>query len=513
MEHEITRDDVLIIGAGPAGLTAGYLLTQKSELKTRILEVHPTKVGGISRTEEYKGYLFDIGGHRFFSKAQQVEDLWREILPDDFLLRPRKSSIYYKAKFYSYPLRAFEALWNLGFWESGLCVISYAVARLRPILPVKSFRDWVTNQFGARLFRIFFKTYTEKVWGISCDKISADWAAQRIRGLNLAKAILSGLSRSLGLSKLMGGQPKIKTLIEEFRYPRRGPGLLWSAAAQKIKAQGGTIEMGIKATRFEWDTVKQLWIVTAVDGDGHQKLYSAAHIISSAPLSETIPTITPLPTSSVLAEKLGYRDFLTVALMLKTPASFLDNWIYVHDPDVKVGRIQNFASWSPEMIPEAGHGCLGLEYFCQVGDPLWSMTDVGLINLAKDEVVKLGLATMDQIEDGCVVRQPKAYPVYDDNYGQIVMAIRHEFAESYPTFHMVGRNGMHKYNNQDHAMMTAMLTVENILSGTRKFDVWAVNVDAEYHEEDRLQDSSKPGKTEHQDSKSTVNSVFSKETV
>lgn len=481
--NDNTSCDVFIVGAGPAGLTAGYKLTQKSAQKIIIIEANPLYVGGISRTEEYKGYLFDIGGHRFFSKAKEIEDLWREILPDDFLLRPRRSRIFYKRKFYSYPLRAFEALWNLGVWESGLCVLSYIKVRLKPIRPATSFQSWVTNKFGARLFNIFFKTYTEKVWGLTCDKISADWAAQRIRGLNLTRAILSALSHSLGLSKLFKkSQPKIKTLIEEFRYPRRGPGLLWSVAAEKIKLKGGQIDMGVKAQSFIWNPENSLWTIKCTV-QGQEKIYYAKHIISSAPLSETIPSIDPLPATAVLAAKLRYRDFITVALMLKTEASFNDNWIYVHDPKVKVGRVQNFASWSPYMIPEAGRGCLGLEYFCQEGDSLWSMEDKKLIAFAKAEIEELGLASAEQIFDGCVVRQPKAYPVYDDHYDSIIKQLRREFSEHYPTFHMVGRNGMHKYNNQDHAMMTALLTVENILEGRQVYDVWNVNVDAEYHEE------------------------------
>jgi len=478
-----TIDDVLIIGAGPAGLTAAYQLTKKSRLKIRVLEAHPTHVGGIARTESHKGFLFDIGGHRFFSKSQEIEELWREIMPQDFLLRPRISRIYYQHKFYSYPLRAWQALCNLGLIESTLCMISYVEARLRPIKPARSFSDWVTNKFGARLFRIFFKTYTEKIWGMNCDEISADWAAQRIKGLNLSRAVWAGLRKSLG-QKPAGRDGKIiKTLIDNFHYPRRGPGMMWETAAAKIRAKGGTIEMGLKAVSFTWDNAQNLWLVTAESKDGARRQFRAKQVISSAPLRDAVTAITPVPETARQARNLKYRDFLTVAVMLDRPAGFNDNWIYVHDAGVRVGRIQNFAAWSPDMVPDTNKSCLGLEYFCFEGDGLWSMEDHDLIELAKSELEQLGLARREHIVDGCVVRQPKAYPVYDDAYRDIIASVREEFARRYPTFHLVGRNGMHKYDNQDHAMMTALLTVENILGHRPKYDIWSVNEDAEYHEE------------------------------
>jgi len=477
--------DVLIVGAGPAGLTAGYMLSQQKKLSFCILEANPTHVGGISRTEEYKGYLFDIGGHRFFSKSEEVEALWRDILPSDIMERPRQSCIYYKGKFYPYPLRAFQTLRNLGIWESFLCVLSYIKARLHPITPAQSFRDWVTNKFGARLFSIFFKSYTEKVWGISCDTLSADWAAQRIRGLNLSQAILSSFGKGFAfLRRPDKVRAKIiKTLIENFRYPKRGPGMLWSAARDKILAAHYDIEMNMRVESFAWDDKTALWTVSAMQ-DGVKKTYHTRHIISSAPLRETIPAITPLPACVNRVQQLRYRDFVLVALILDTPSVFQDNWIYIHDPELKAGRIQNFASWSPYMLPEGGKGCLGLEYFCQDGDAFWQRPDDELIAFAKDELVKLKLATADQVKDGCVVRQKKAYPVYEGDYRDILLDLKHELDASYPTFHVVGRNGMHRYNNQDHAMMTAMLTVKNIVAGQRLYDVWAVNEDAEYHEED-----------------------------
>jgi protoporphyrinogen oxidase len=474
--------DTLIVGAGPAGLTASYLLTKENAGSVLVLEESATYVGGISRTEKYEGYYFDIGGHRFFSKSQEVEDLWREILPDDFIERPRTSRIFYRNKLYSYPLRAFEALSNLGLFESILCVLSYMKARAFPTRNPVSFHQWVANQFGERLFSIFFKTYTEKVWGMSCDDISADWAAQRIKGLSLFVAVVSALRKSMNLGPKAGST--VKTLIESFRYPRRGPGMIWEAAAKKTREQGGTLLTGQSVRGFALDEATGIWSVTAIDRpSGSEKTYRARRVISSAPMRDVVNHVTPKPASAPVASTLKYRDFLTVAVFLKSPALFEDNWIYIHDPNVKVGRIQNYASWSPEMVPGAGKGCLGLEYFCFEGDGLWTMSDADLVKLAIHELTTLGLATAEQVGGGHVVRQPKAYPVYDADYKGAVDAVRDEFATRFPTFHFVGRNGMHKYNNQDHAMMTAMLTVRNIVAGSNLYDVWSVNEDAQYHEE------------------------------
>ena len=470
------------MGAGPAGLTAGYLLTKEKAGSVLLLEESASYVGGISRTERHDGYFFDIGGHRFFSKSQEVEELWREILPDDFIERPRTSRIFYRGKLYSYPLRAFEALSNLGLVESALCVLSYAKAQAFPTRHLRSFHEWVANQFGERLFRIFFKTYTEKVWGMSCDTISADWAAQRIKGLSLFVAVVSALRKSFNLGPKKGST--VKTLIESFRYPRRGPGMIWEAAAQKIRERGGTLLPGHSVRHFTWDEAASIWSVSAFDRSSmKEKTFRARRVISSAPMRDVVNNVTPRPLSAREASTLKYRDFLTVAVFLKSPALFDDNWIYIHDPTVKVGRIQNYASWSPEMVPGRDKGCLGLEYFCFEGDGLWTMSDTDLVKLAIGELTTLGLATAEQVGGGHVVRQPKAYPVYDATYKSAVEAVSREFARRFPSFHFVGRNGMHKYNNQDHAMMTAMLTVRNIIAGSNIYDVWSVNEDAQYHEE------------------------------
>jgi protoporphyrinogen oxidase len=474
--------ETLVIGAGPAGLTAGYLLSKQGR-DVLVLERDPNQVGGISRTVAHNGYLFDIGGHRFFSKAKAVVDLWDEILPDDFIERPRLSRIYYKGKYYAYPLKAFEALRNLGLLQSTACVLSYLYARARPIAEPKSFHDWVRNQFGERLFSIFFKTYTEKVWGMSCDAISADWAAQRIKGLDLGAAIRDALVRSLGLRpKRKAGEPVIKTLIESFRYPRRGPGMMWEAAAARIADQGGRVLLDRGVDGLSFDAATGIWTVSVIRRDGSRETYTARNLISSAPVRDLVDAIKPRPLSTFNARALQYRDFLTVALIAKSRADFPDNWIYIHDPSVQVGRVQNFRSWSPEMVPEAGYTCLGLEYFCFEGDGLWTASDGDLVALAKAEIGKIGLIAPDEVVDACVVRQPKAYPVYDETYRDNVAAVRLELERDFPTLHLVGRNGMHKYNNQDHAMMTAMLTVENILAGHRRHDIWRVNEDAEYTE-------------------------------
>src|SRR6266404_1429464 len=474
------KTTVSIIGAGPAGLTAAYLLS-KNEVDVTVLEADPVYVGGISRTTTYKGFHFDIGGHRFFSKSKAVEDLWTEILPNDMLQRPRSSKIYYDGKFFTYPLKPFEALIKLGLVRSALCVLSWLKARLFPVRHPRNFEEWVSNQFGKRLFNIFFKSYTEKVWGMNCREISADWAAQRIKGLSLGSAIKNAL-----IPQRHNGDRTnvIKTLINSFRYPRKGPGMMWEACAEKMKALGGRLEVGCRVTRCSYDETSGNWMVACKDRQGDLQAIEAEHVISSAPMRELMCGLSPGVSERTkhAAESLKYRDFLTVMLILKDRRMFDDNWIYIHDPSVKVGRVQNFHSWSPEMVPEPDKVCYGLEYFCFEHDGLWDSSDSDLIELAKRELIRIGLAKEDDLVDGCVVRQRKAYPVYDDDYARHVATIRQELETRYPNLHLVGRNGMHKYNNQDHAMMTAMLCVENILADTKLYDLWEVNQDAEYHE-------------------------------
>lgn len=470
---------VTIIGAGPAGLTAAYCLA-KAGVPTLVLEADPELVGGISRTVRYRDFCFDIGGHRFFSKSPEVEDLWTELLPDDFLVRPRSSRIFYRGKFFSYPLRPMEAFLKLGPWESLLCGLSYLQARLFPHRDPRSFEDWVSNQFGRRLFRIFFKTYTEKVWGMSCSEISADWAAQRIKGLSLSKAVLSALKPRWFQRQ---GGAVIKTLINSFRYPRKGPGMLWEETARKVRNLGGRIEMGATVVACRYDEVSGEW-ETTFERNGRSETVRSAHVISSTPIRHLARMLRPAlsPAALAAAERLRYRDFLTVALIARERNVITDNWIYIHEPGVLVGRVQNFKSWSPEMVPDPALACYGLEYFCFEGDGLWSKPDADLVALARREIVQLGILRAEDIVDGCVVRQPKAYPVYDDGYADAVRIIRNELTERFPGLHLVGRNGMHKYNNQDHSMMTAMLCAKNIVAGEPLYDLWEVNEDAEYHE-------------------------------
>ena len=486
-----------IIGGGPAGLTAAYLLS-KEGVPVTVLEADPEYVGGIARTARYKGYHFDIGGHRFFSKAKEVEDLWTEILPDDMLVRPRSSRIFYKGKFFAYPLKAVEALLKLGVFESIRCVLSYGRARIFPVKNARSLEDWVTNQFGYRLYSIFFKTYTEKVWGMSCKEISADWAAQRIKGLSLTTAVWNALVPQRAPKDR---RDVVKTLLETFRYPRRGPGMMWETCAQRVKEMGGEIRMGATVTGLRLDRATGRWTIAYEAGPGADLSAGAPraeveapsakaaelevdHVISSAPIRQLVAGLDPPMSaeSRSAAAALRYRDFLTVVLILKDRGVVSDNWIYVHDPGVRVGRVQNFKSWSPEMVPDPSMACYGLEYFCFENDEVWNARDADLIELGRKELAAIGLAQPEDVVDGCVVRQRKAYPVYDDDYARHVSTIRAELDQNYPRLHLVGRNGMHKYNNQDHAMMTAMLTARNIIAGQNLYDVWQVNQDAEYHE-------------------------------
>jgi protoporphyrinogen oxidase len=465
-----TAPNVVIIGAGPAGLTAAYELAQY-DIGSVILEADDV-VGGISRTAEYKGYLFDIGGHRFFTKVSVVENMWREVLGTDFITRPRLSRIYYKSKFFHYPLEPLNALIGLGVWETVRCITSYVHAQLFPRKPETNFETWVSNRFGRRLFDIFFRSYTEKVWGIPCREIGADWAAQRIKGLSLSSVILNALSPRRSQSK----ENVIKTLIHSFEYPRRGPGMMWSKTRTIVEDRGSKVVFRAPVTKIRWEPGR----VKSVEANG--KTYTGTHFISSMPIRQLIEALDPAPPEQIAraAADFHYRDFLTVALICRGRDLFPDNWIYIHDPKVKVGRIQNYNNWSPDMVPDSRNTCLGLEYFCFEGDDLWTAPDEKLIELAKDEVEHLGLAQRSSVIDGTVVRMPKAYPVYDASYESGLKAIR-EFLAMVPNLQLVGRNGMHRYNNQDHSMLTAMLAARNVMGAN--YDLWQVNADSEYGEQ------------------------------
>jgi len=468
------KERIVVIGAGPAGLTAAYELTRHHRTCT-VLEADPEYVGGIARTARYKDFRFDIGGHRFFSKSQEIEDLYGELGGEDMISVSRLSRIYYDNKFFDYPLKPANALKNLGFFRSTACVLSYLKRRVFPIRPEKSFKDWITNRFGDRLFKTFFESYTEKVWGMKCDEISADWAAQRIKGLSLMRAVLNAFRPQ------KKGGAVVKTLIDTFRYPRLGPGQLWEKTRALVEERGVKVEMGREVVRIRRDD-GGVCAVECADGSVEE----CDRVISSMPLRDFVLAMDPPAPDDVqdAARSLRYRDFLTVALVVNGRDCFKDNWIYIHDPDVKVGRVQNFRSWSEAMVPDPEVTVLGLEYFCFQGDDLWAMDDAKLVALGTREIEKLGLVGVGTVVDGTVVRMEKAYPIYDEGYADAVNRIRAWLAEACPNAAPAGRNGMHKYNNQDHSMMAALLAARNLV-GADDRDPWNVNTDAEYHEERR----------------------------
>jgi protoporphyrinogen oxidase len=476
---EDDRRHVVIMGAGPAGLTAAYEL-MKHEIPITVIEKDPSYVGGLARTVEHKGYRFDIGGHRFFSKNQEVEDLWTEILGAEMLTRDRLSRIYYRGRFFAYPLKAANALWNLGLIETMRCLASYARARIFPIRNPRSFEDWVRNQFGWRLYSIFFKTYTEKVWGISTTELSADWAAQRIKSLDMWLVVKSAL---LPRRKPSHRDDIVTTLIDSFRYPRFGPGQMWERVAQISEEKGHPVMFGQAVDTIKHDRGRVRAVVTRT-ASGETTEHTGTDFVSSIPIRQLIARLDPPAPEAVqeAANSLSYRDFISVALMIDRADVFPDNWIYIHDPSVRVGRIQNFKNWSPAMVPDQSKTCLGLEYFCFEGDGLWSSDDATLVALATKELAQLGVCTPDQVFEGVVIRQAKAYPVYDESYEAHVDVVREYLRTQLSNLHLAGRNGMHKYNNQDHSMMTALLVARNIATGA-SYDPWKVNAEAVYHED------------------------------
>ncbi len=452
---------MVIIGAGPAGLTAAYELCRHG-VPSVVLEADSV-VGGLARTIEYKGYLFDLGGHRFYTTVDLVEKIWHEVLGPDLLRRPRLSRIYYRSKFFRYPLEPFDALAGLGPREAFRCGLSCLRSRLAPRLPENDLESWISNRFGARLYEIFFKSYSEKVWGLPCREIDSAWAAQRIGNLDLS-SMLRGALRSFA-----GRTPR--TLIREFHYPRRGPGMLWSRMKRLVESRGARVVLNAPVERIAWEEGR----VRGVTAGG--LFYEATHVIGSMAIPDLIQRLDPAPEAALrrAAGDFHYRDFLTVALIVRQPRVFPDNWLYIHDPGVRVGRIQNYKNWSPEMTPDPNTTCLGLEYFCNQGDDLWTMPDEALTALASQELTVLGLANGADVMDGAVVRVPRAYPIYDGSYRRGLQAVR-AFLQRVPNLQLAGRNGMHRYNNQDHSMLTAILAARNILGAS--YDLWQADPEA-----------------------------------
>lgn len=473
----MSQESSIIIGAGPAGLTTAYELGKRGMTST-VLEASD-QVGGISKTVNYRGYRFDIGGHRFFSKVPLINELWHEILGEEFLLRPRISRIYYNQHFFDYPLKPLNALAGLGPLESVLIGLSYIKSKFFHIQDEKTFEQWVSNRFGYRLYSIFFKTYTEKVWGIPCHEISADWAAQRIKNLSLKQAVRNAL---FGAKQGMDGST-LTSLIEQFHYPRFGPGLMWERCRGLIESQGSQTIQGVKVERVR----HRHGLVDCVQGRGaagEALEYNGRHFVSTMPLRELVQALDPLPPDDVLkaAQSLRYRDYLTVVLVIDRESVFPDNWLYVHSPEVKLGRIQNYKNWSPYMVPDPSRTSLGLEYFLWDTDDMWTWSDERLIELGIRECAQIGLIDPREVKDGTVVRMEKAYPVYDQTYQGSVDTIR-RYLETFSNLQTIGRNGLHRYNNQDHSMLTGVYAAGNILGDKR--DVWSVNTEKEYHEEDK----------------------------
>ena len=458
---------VLALGGGPAGLTAGYLLAKQG--KPVIVLESTDQVGGIARTEVRDGYRFDLGGHRFFTKVKEVDDLWHEIMGGEFLKRPRQSRIYWNDKFLEYPLQGMDVIRKLGPVELTRCMASYLWAAVKPKGREDTFEEWVSNRFGKRLYQHFFKTYTEKLWGVPTDEIRAEWAAQRIKGLSFFAAAKAAFFGNKG--------NKIKSLISEFNYPRFGPGQMWEKMADEIRARGGEVRLNAPVTRIRMDGSRVAEVVA-----GGETL-TPSHVISSLPLRMTVGISDPEAPGEVrdAARGLRYREFLTVLLVIEGQDLFPDNWIYIHQPGVRVLRIQNFKSWSPWMVPNERDASIGMEYFCFEGDELWNMDDNDLVAMASEEIEKLHLAKAANVKFGFVARVHKAYPIYDVEYAERVATIR-DWLAGISNLTQVGRNGLHRYNNSDHSMLTAMRAVDNILLGTRH-DIWAVNAESVYHEE------------------------------
>jgi len=500
---EPAREGTVIIGAGPAGLTAAYELGRLG-LPGVVLEKDDV-VGGLSRTVTHNGYRFDIGGHRFFSKNTAIKELWHELLGEDFVEGPRMSRIFFDGMFFDYPLRPMEALGKLGPVEATRIVASYLRTQISPRGAERNFEDWVVNRFGRRLYEVFFKTYTEKVWGIPCSQISSDWAAQRIKNMDLVAAIRNAL-----LGHGTKGGEIVPTLIDRFHYPRLGPGMMWDRFRERSADLGVDTLTAAEVIRVRHENGR----IVGVDvkrGDRVETV-PATSVISSMPVPSLVRTLDPSPPGDVLdaAGSLRFRDFLTVVLVINRKDVFPDNWIYIHSPAVKVGRVQNFKNWSPKMVPDQAHTSLGLEYFVQQGDDLWTLSDEELRDLGIRELEALGLINGDEVIDHAVVRAPKAYPVYDQEYGGSLERLRSYLAH-FSNLQLIGRNGQHRYNNQDHSMLTGILAARNIAGGDH--DLWEASADTSYLEDmaspaDALEDRVAPQPVEQPGFADELASIF-----
>jgi protoporphyrinogen oxidase len=511
----------LIAGAGPAGLTAALELLRRTDVRPIVIEAD-SQVGGISKTINYRGNRMDLGGHRFFSKSDWVMDWWQSILPVEagtdpqaltyhgrshafvpaststdpdkvMMVRPRLSRIYYRRKFFDYPLKlSRQTFANLGPLYTAQIGASYVWARLAPRRQQRTLADFLYNRFGDKLYRTFFKDYTEKVWGVPCEEISAEWGAQRIKGLSISRAVIHALRRPFQREGTR--QKGVETsLIERFLYPKFGPGQMWEEVAEKVKQQGGELHLRQRVVDIQRDN-ERIVSATVQDQHGSTRIIPCDYFLSTMPIKELARQLRPVDAEVLrVSDALPYRDFMTAGLLVKRmkptrtagaltsngmPA---DNWIYIQEPDVKLGRLQIFNNWSPALVADANTIWLGLEYFCNEGDDLWSMQDPAFLDFAAKELEKIGLIDREDVLDGTVVRVPKAYPAYFGEY-QHINRVR-SWLDGFPNLFPVGRNGMHCYNNQDHSMLAAKAAVDCIAEGsTDKSALWAVNAEEEYHE-------------------------------
>lgn len=465
-------NQIIILGAGPAGMACAYTLANAK--KPSLVIEREDEPGGLCRTIDFHGYLFDIGGHRFLSKSEEVNQLWHEVMGEDMLRVKRLSRIYYRKRQFDYPLSFFNTFWNLGLRECLLSIGSYLWCKYRKPGDENTFEGQIINRFGKRLYEIFFKTYTEKVWAVSCRDLSANWARQRIQGLSLRVAIRKAL---LGRN---GRTPK--TLAEEFLYPRTGPGEFYRRLGEWAAARGALFKFGRNATSVRHDGQRVVSVEIMDRRSGEREELPVDQLFSTLPLPLLVASLLPRPAENILqvARKLRFRSFLVVNIILGKKEVFPDQWIYVHSPEVKLGRIQNYKNWSPAMVVDPQKTSLGLEYFCTEGDELWRMNDVDLIHYAVGELEKIGIVSRRHLIDGFVLRRPNVYPVYSLDYQENITALR-RYLERFENLQTLGRAGLFRYDNSDHALLTGICTAKNFL-GEGPYDVWAVNTDEAYLE-------------------------------